>query len=256
MIDMEELRVEVPENFGRRMSFGVFDVRDIFVFVIVFVVFIAIALIIPNVWGSLGVVIFGLIVAFMFAFWKIDNLDFYAYLNLKIKAKNKIPEFPPLYLYNDETTLFNGRGYFRIIEANNGLPLEFMSVDGQVSKLKVYEQMLHACDFPLQFVVKTKKVKPEVFDTLIKEKNELAEGYRKLIHGFTENLYLQFYYVVVPVFTWELRSGDERVRFRRARDMLDIRTKIVLEYLNQLGIGGNVLKGKARIYEVIRGSVS
>ncbi len=253
---IEELRVEVPENFGRKMSIGVFNVRDLFIFIIIFVAFIAVALVIPNVWAALGVVILGFVIAWMFAFWKIDQMDFYSYLILKKVAKHKTPDFPPLYIYDDEMTLFNVSAYFRIILVPNGLPFDFMSTGGKISALKTYEMMLNACDFPLQFVVKTRKVKPEIFDELITEKSELAESYKKLIHKFTKNLYLQFYYVVVPVFTWELKSGDERVQYRRARDMLDIRTKIVMEHLNQLGIGGEVLKGKSQIYDVIRSSVS
>jgi len=252
----DELRVVVPEDFGRKLSIGIFSVRDIFIFVVIFVSFIAVALLIPNVWVQLGIVLLGLILAILFAFWKIDHLDLYSYLALKYRARSKTADFPPLYIYDDGKTLYNGRSYFRIIEVTNGLPFDFMSTGGKIAALKTYERMLNACDFPLQFVVKTKKIKPEVFDSLIKERSELAEGYRNLIRRFVKDLHVQFYYIVVPVFTWELKSSDELVRYRRARDMLDIRTKIVLEHLNQLGIGGGVLEGKSRIYEVIRGAVS
>ncbi len=251
----DRLRVVVPEDFGRQLSIGVFNLRDLFIFIVIFVMFIAIALMIPNAWIELFIVIAGFIFAAIFAFWKVDHLDTGSYLSLKFRARHKTPNFPPLYLY-DETTLFNGSAYFRIIEVTNGVPFDFISEGDKIAILKTYEQMLNACDFPLQFVVKTRKVRPEAFDKLIREKSELAEGYKKLIHKFTENLYIQFYYVVVPVFTWELKSPDEKVRYRRARDMLDIRTKVVVDYLNQLGVGGRVVKGKSRIYEVIRSSVS
>ena len=252
----DKLRVVVPENFGRQLSIGIFSVRDLFIFIVIFVTFVAIALIVPNTWIELFIIIAGFIFGAIFAFWKVDHLDMSSYISLKLKASKKTPYFPQIYLYDDETTLFNGTAYFRIIEVTNGVPFDFMSEGDKIAILKTYEQMLNACDFPLQFVVKTRKVKPEVFDSLIREKSELAEGYRRLIHKFTENLYIQFYYVVVPVFTWEIKSQDEKVRYRRARDMLDIRTKVVVDYLNQLGVGGRVVKGKSRIYEVIRSSVS
>ena len=165
----DELRVVVPEDFGRRLSIGVFQVKDLMNFVIIFVVFIAVALMIPNIWVQLIVVIFGLIFSLIFAFWKIDGLDFYAYLLLKMKGKNREPDMPPLYVYSDGETVFNGSAYFRIVAVNNGLPFDFMSDDGKIAKLKVYEQMLNACDFPLQIVIRTRKVRHEVFDILIKE---------------------------------------------------------------------------------------
>ncbi len=246
------MQVEVPEDFGRRMSFGTIQVKDLMIFVVVFVAFVAVALILPNVWLQLFVIFFGLILGIVFAFKKVDNLDFYNYLYLKIKAKDKKPQISMLKIYGDDI-IFNGSEYFRIIEVMNGVAFEFMSDAGKIAILRIYEQLLNACDFPLQIVVKTRKINPEVFYTLIKEDSELAEGYKKLIYELTKDLYVQIYYVVVPVRVWELGGiTDEQAQVRRAREMLDIRTKIVQDYLQMLGVGGKVVKGYSKIYDVIK----
>ncbi len=252
---MDDLKVIVPEDFGRRMSIGVFLVRDLIIFVAVFVGFVSLALLIPGIWAELGIVISGIIIAWLFAFHKVDNLDYYSYLSLKYTHRKRKFLFSPIELFDDEKTLYNGNAFFRIIRVDNGIPFDFMSYPDKIDRLIIFEKMLNACDFPMQFIVKTMKIKADVFDSLIREKSHLAEEYRALIRKFTEGVHIQIYYVVVPVFRWELKGDDVKVLYRKASEILDIRTGVVLEYLNVLGIGGEVVKGAHNIYNVIKTAV-
>ena len=251
---MGDMPIRVPEDFGAEIRLGSYSVKDIAIFVITFLVFVALASIVPNLIIQLLLVLGGFLFALVFAFRKIDNLDMYKYLYLKLTRRRVVPTFgvPMLKIYEDDM-LYNGTDFFMIVKVNDGVALDYMSDDEKLQKLSIFEQMLNACDFPLQFIVKTRKIKPDAFDDTIKEQSELAEGYRRLIHKFTESLYLQFYYIVIPVRYWELRGATTEVaKVRRAREMLNIRVGVVLDYLNMLQLSSHVVKGKAELHELIK----
>lgn len=254
---MGDMRIRVPEDFGAEMRFGSLRVKDIMIFVVFVVVFIAFATLIPNIIVQLILIAIGFILGLIFAFRKVDYLDMTQYLTLKLTRRNMVATLgvPMLKLYGDDT-LYNGADYFRIIKVSNGVALDYMSDEAKLQVLTIYEQLLNACDFPLQIIVKTRKVKEDVFDGLVKEESELAEGYKNLIHKFTHDLYLQFYYIVVPVRFWELQGATTEIaKVRRASEMLNVRVSIVLDYLNALQLPSRVVRGKSQLYEIVKGGL-
>ena len=254
---MGDMPIKVPENFGATIRFGSLSVKDMVIFVMVFLVFVAVATIIPNIIVQVFIILFGFIFSLIFAFRKIDYLDMYQYMALKLTKRGESPTLgvSTLKIYGDDM-IYNGSDYFMIVKVSNGVALDYMSDDAKLQVLTIYEQMLNACDFPLQFIVKTRKVREDVFDRTIKEESKLAEGYRNLLHQFTRELYLQFYYIVIPVRFWEMRGATtEMAKVRRAREILNVRVGIVLDYLAMLKLNANVVRGKANIYEVIKGGL-
>ena len=251
---MGDMKILVPEDIGAKIRFGTLTMKDIMIFVLFLVGFIAIATVIPNIIVQLILIVLGFVFGLIFAFRKVDNLDMTQYFALKLTRRKVMPTLgvSVLKLYGDET-LYNGLDYFRIIEVRNGISIDYMSDEAKLKVLTIYEQLLNACDFPLQIIVKTRKIKENVFDRLINEDSELARGYKNLIHQFTRDLHLQFFYVVVPVRYWELQgSSTEAARLRKANELLDVRVSVILDYMNALQLPAYVLKGKVQIYEVVK----
>ena len=254
---MGGMQIRVPEDFGAKIQFGSLNVKEIITFIIFLLVFIALATVIPNIVVQLLLIVVGFVFGLIFAFRKVDNLDMAQYLALKLTRRNMMPTLGvhALKLYADET-LYNGADYFRIIKVSNGVALDYMSDDAKLRILTIYEQLLNACDFPLQITVKTRKVRENLFDNLVKEESELSKGYKNLTHRFTQDLYLQFYYVVIPVRFWELQGATTEVaRFRRANEMLNVRVSIVFDYLNALQLPAEIVRGKSQLYEIVKGGL-
>jgi len=226
----------VPEDFGRKLAFGSFRIYDIGVFAVFLIIFIALSLITAQ-W-IIGVA--GLLISAVIAFKKIDGLDFLQYMRLKLRKKEAT--LPELKMYFGNV-LFNGKRYFAVLEVD-GINYEFLSEEDRVGVLYKYEQMLNACDFPLQFVVKTEKINERPLINTVVRDDRTAEGYKNLIREFCSGLYIQRYFIVVDVDWFELPPiKDEGVRAKIARDVLEKRLRTVIAGLVNLGMGYRLLRG-------------
>ena len=224
----------VPENLGRKISFGMFNIGDIMKFILYLVVFsgLSMAVHLPY------LIILFLPLSAIMAFKKFDGLEFWNYIKLKM---SDVDTTLPLMLYFGQM-LYNGKYYFVVLEVD-GISYEFMSDEDKIGLLLKYEEFLNACDFPMQFVVHTEKLNYQPFlDTVIND-TPTAKDYKDLIKRACEGLYIQRYFIVIGINAWEVTGGKE-VKAKVAWDKLQERVEIATIGLNDLGLGYRMLKGE------------
>ena len=250
MADEKMFTVNLPEKLDRKITFASYAMEDLMRGGALLIVFIAIGVLIGNLALLFLFTILGLIFFWMFGLLKIDGMAFHQYLMLKFQHT----PHPSLGVSGikvfENGVVYDGR-WFRIIEVTGAYSLDFMSDADKMYLFSQFRQMLNKCAFPMQIIVHSWKVTPEVFDDYINDEGEIAKGYRRLIREHTENLYLQSFYIIPIATRRDVGMGKLETQYRRAKEILDIYTDTVVKSVISMNLVPTILKRHTEIYAAI-----
>lgn len=164
-----------------------------------------------------------------------------------------------------DSTIVLKNNALRAILMVSSINFALMSEDEQKAKVYAYQEFLNALDFPVQFVIQSRKLNISGYLEKIQEIERVQENellrlqtaeYREFVKSLVElaNITSNHYYVIVPysgpgiekkkgimdrlkdMFQPAKVIAEERLSFKKSKEALDLRVNQVISGLTSIGL--------------------